>query len=314
MSGQPDLAESSVRALAANLLGGPVELSAVRTGGMETDAFRVAARGQTGCLRIGRSVRGFAKDRWAFETLGPRLPVPRVWELGELEDGLAFCLTEWAPGVTLQDLPAEEVRRVLPAVFDAWRVKSDPGLLNIAEHGTGYGDFEPDPFAAPSPSWSAALRETADLARSWAGPWVSAHAEQLERVVGRYETLIDRCPEDRRSLVHGDWGTNNILVAGEILTGILDWEAAMVGDPLLDVGGRFWEAYPPVAVCTALQADYCDQLMGGRPNYRDRVQCYDLRTGLDEIDGALTEGDLAYADWALARCCYLLDLGVRSTQ
>jgi aminoglycoside phosphotransferase (APT) family kinase protein len=39
-----------------------------------------------------------------------------------------------------------------------------------------------------------------------------------------------------RSLVHGDYGLNNLLIKGEQVTGILDWEHAHVGNPSYDLG------------------------------------------------------------------------------
>ena len=37
-------------------------------------------------------------------------------------------------------------------------------------------------------------------------------------------------------LLHGDFWLGNLLWQGERLTGLIDWEDAMVGDPLADLG------------------------------------------------------------------------------
>lgn len=302
MSEKPAIDMPEVYALARELLGSAqVRVSPVGTDGMETHAYRVASHDRVGCLRVGRSIRGFAKDRWAHEMLGDRVAVPRVYEIGELDDHRAFCLSDWAPGTTLQDITAAEVDRVMPQVFDAWSIIADCTIDGI----TGYGDFDPTGFAAPYTSWQECLRAPAENVASWDPAWTAPRSTQLGDLLEVYERLVDRCPGDRR-LVHGDWGANNLLVADGQVTGILDWEAAAIGDPLYDVAKRFWQTWPPVITFMTRQAAYCDALFGDSPGYRDRVLCYDLHLGLHEINAALADGDYEFADWAFRRCIELV--------
>jgi hypothetical protein len=44
------------------------------------------------------------------------------------------------------------------------------------------------------------------------------------------------CVSDTRSLVHGDMLQQNLLTDGDMLTGILDWEAIRIGHPGEDLG------------------------------------------------------------------------------
>jgi hygromycin-B 4-O-kinase len=300
--GKPEVDLREVRALASHLLGrDKVRVSPVGTEGMETHAYRIAGDDRIGCLRIGRSTRGFAKDRWAYEMLGDQVAVPQVWEIGEIDEDRAFCLSDWIPGKTLQDASAAAVDLVMPAVFGAWSIIADCNIEGIA----GYGDFDPASHTAPYESWHELLRAAADKAASWDTAWTASRAGQLGDVLDVYERLVDRCPGDRR-LVHNDWGANNLLVADGRVSGILDWEAAAIGDPLYDVAKRFWETWPLVVVCMTRQAAYCDAVFGDLPGYRDRVLCYDLHLGLHEIDAALADGDRQFADWAFRRCIELI--------
>jgi hygromycin-B 4-O-kinase len=297
MGRQPDLNGLDISALAKELLGSDcVVLSLVQTEGMETHAYRVASSGRVGCLRIGRSTWGFTKDRWAHEMLGDRVPVPRIWELGVLDDEYAFCLSEWMPGQTLQDLTTTEVERALPAVFDAWSVIAGWDV----EHISGFGDFDAETQLAPYGSWHEFLQAPALKATSWESAWTQPRSRQLAELLDTYNALIGQCPDERR-LVHGDWGSNNLLVADGRVTAVLDWENAATGDPLYDVATRFWTTWPPVTTCMTPQASYCDALFGDQPGYRDRARCYDLHRGLHSIDAALAHGDHAFADWAFRR-------------
>ena len=62
-------------------------------------------------------------------------------------------------------------------------------------------------------------------------------ATTLQPVMQSYLRLTEHCPEERK-LVHGDFGSNNVLTDGKRLrvywTGI-----ALYGDPLFDVAGSF---------------------------------------------------------------------------
>lgn len=67
--------------------------------------------------------------------------------------------------------------------------------------------------------------------------------------VGRW--LADNLPEDRRTgIVHGDLQFPNVMFSLEAprISGILDWELASLGDPLLDLGwilSSWWEDGDP---------------------------------------------------------------------
>lgn len=281
MSDKPAIGDAEVHALAARLLGARAEVAPVGTPGMETHAYRVETADRVACLRIGRSTRGFAKDRWAFERLGDQLPVPRVWELGELPGGRgAYCLSAWASGATLQDLSAEQVDRVLPAVLDAWE------LLQTAN----VSDLDADEPALDVP----------------AGAWAEAHAREIAAVRDEHARLAAFLPSER-GLVHGDWGANNLLVDDGRITGILDWENATIGDPLRDVAGRFWATWPPVVTCMTRQAAYAERRLGHLPHYRERALHHDLGVGLSELAAGVEDGDEEFAAWVLARCLELLE-------
>ncbi len=43
-------------------------------------------------------------------------------------------------------------------------------------------------------------------------------------------------PAPRRALVHGDFRIGNLMVAGDRVTGVLDWELTHIGDPVEDLG------------------------------------------------------------------------------
>lgn len=292
----------SVASLGARLFNvNHVELTPVITQGMETQAFRVTDGREVGCLRIGSSLRSFRKDAWAHDCFGEFLPVPRVWELGELPDGSAFCLTSWAEGRSLQDLTIEEIAGVTPQVFDAWtRLQA-----GATDEITGFGDIDPDTLAGPFDSQADRLKVELVAARRWSSDWVERRSGVVSEILETYEGLMELCPSER-SVIHGDWGTNNILASADRVTSVLDWEAAGIGDPLQDVAGRFWAFWPPVSDCVTALASYADRHLSHLPNYQERVLCYDLQAGLSEITACLDGGESEFAVRCLHRCMQLI--------
>ena len=251
---------------------------------MESRAFSFETGGDAFVLRIAASRRGFEKDRWAAETAGRHVPVPEVVTLGELDGDRAYCVTRMLPGATLESLPRDEAAKLTRAVHEAWRALGRTDMSAI----DGFGDFDPDGHA-PAGSWRDVLRTTLE----------SAEPEDDRVVLDAYAELVDRCPEER-SLVHRDFGANNVLVQHGSVSGVLDWECALVGDPLYDVANmRFWATYLP---CMELQASHFDRELGGQPGYEDRVGCYALRIGIEETREARRDGDEALRRWAAARC------------
>lgn len=49
-------------------------------------------------------------------------------------------------------------------------------------------------------------------------------------------------PASRPAFCHGDWGDGNLLAQRGTVTGVVDWEAAHVGDPLRDLSRAAWGA------------------------------------------------------------------------
>ncbi len=51
-----------------------------------------------------------------------------------------------------------------------------------------------------------------------------------------FRTLGPDRPPTRRTIVHGDFRIGNLMVDGDRLTGVLDWELTHIGDPVEDLG------------------------------------------------------------------------------
>jgi aminoglycoside phosphotransferase (APT) family kinase protein len=181
------------------------------------------------------------------------VPAPRLYDRGEEPAGRAYLLMERLDGETiprrlLRDEAYAAARPVLArrlgevlARIHAVAPAAVPGLPRVDALGQAtelYRDF-----GEPRPALEIGLR------------WLAGH----------------RPPARPDALVHGDFRTGNLVVAGDGLRGVLDWELAHRGDPMQDLGWlctkawRFGSARPVGGFGTRdeLMAGYADG--GGTP-------------------------------------------------
>ena len=79
---------------------------------------------------------------------------------------------------------------------------------------------------------------------------------KINNIVKENEKILEKLDEEI-SLVHGDFQGTNILIKSRRLSGILDWEFAMAGHPLADIGQFFrYEEYFNTNLLKAFEDEY----------------------------------------------------------
>ena len=167
------------------------------------------------------------------ERYGSRFLIPRVLAK---DLRLSYLVTEWIAGESLQALAAEgRNAEVLSVGRDAGQILADISSVTYLRAGFLDGTL------GVSQPWESAYDGLFDylcqcaasaVAKGWAG-----------------KTLCDRCvlawrerEPDLRSamqsprLVHGDFKLQNLVVDEGRLRGVLDWEFAHSGTPLMSIG------------------------------------------------------------------------------
>ena len=241
------------------------------TEGEESQAFAIDADDAPLVVRINRDRTGFDKDRLA----GEHFPLaPKVIAIDPI-DAAFLCISARASGETLQALGANAARYADPVM----RALEAIAASDIS-FTTGYGPFDADGHGHYA-SW-------ADFITAIDGP-----ADLVARIKGR------RYPEHRQ-LVHGDFGSNNVLVVDGGVTAVIDWSEAIVGDPLYDIANLFF--WRPWLACMEVQCAYIEMHEAHRVADSDQLVAYQLRIGLQVLAEAERYGDDDLAAWALARC------------
>jgi hygromycin-B 4-O-kinase len=294
----------SIAALVGRLFPGAADFKPI-TGGEESHAFAIHMDGQSYVLRLNRSIEGFTKDDFAWRRLAtPSLPIPAVIEIGFMDDGLAYCLSQLVPGMTLQELPPFELSPVLAPVAAVMGeiAASDASDLN------GFGPFDAQGRGRYG-SWRHYLTAVASPALyDWAALEARIDPAVVEACVETIVALAAHCPEVCQ-FVHGDFGSNNVLTDGRRITGVIDWSEAMIGDPLYDLANiLFWR---PWLACMERQARYFETVEPGRLRDVERLRCYQLRIGLEQLYQSARLGADDDVAWASARCREIMLTGDR---
>lgn len=206
-------------------------------GGFSNLTYEIAADGGTFVVRrpprgVGPGVaHDMAREYRILQVLAARgvaapKPVALCEDLGVV--GAPFYIMERVQGVILrgvpEPVPAAEVMRGLSESF----VRT---LVSV--HSIGADD----------PAIAALGRGTGYVARQvagWTARWEKSRTEEVPAMEELAVWISSNQPADSGScLVHNDFKYDNLVLDGSDLTrivGVLDWEMATLGDPLLDVG------------------------------------------------------------------------------
>ncbi|MCU1292942.1 MAG: aph(4)-Ia [Bryobacterales bacterium] len=269
------------------------------TEGEESQAYRFRSGTRTYVMRINRNKEGFEKDAFAYERFArPGLPIPEVIEIGQIEEHF-FCISENISGVTLQDLQPNELASTLAPTARILDVIAASDLEGIS----GFGPFDSHGVGSDE-SWRDFLTSIADFRRyDWVAVQDCAAMNEVHRLFTQLDMLVAHCPETRQ-LVHGDFGSNNVLSDGQRITGVVDWSAALIGDPLYDVANIFfWRNWLD---CMQQQALFFETSLRSSPSLSERVLCYQLRIGLAEIYQNAMSGNTEAGAWATSQCQELI--------
>ncbi len=173
----------------------------------------------------------------ALHPVFPYCPKPLVYTEDESVIGSPFYIMERIPGIILRkDLPKgftftpEQARRLCENLID----------LHCRLHSIDYVSIGLESFGKPS---GYVKRQV----EGWSGRYRAAltdDAPVFEQVI---EWLHEKMPAEteRAAIIHNDYKLDNLVLSPEDplkIVGILDWEMATLGDPLMDLGSSlaYW--------------------------------------------------------------------------
>lgn len=291
---KPSFSQAEILAVLANCMANISGFEPLAEG-EESQAFRFRSETKTYVVRINKAIEGFQKDSFAHHRFARyNLPIPEVLRIGPIGDHF-YCISENLPGMTLQDLRSEQLPPLLGPVAYILDVIAESDLDGLS----GFGPFNAQGIGSYG-SWRYFLMDIVSPQHyDWNAVGSFVDVPYVHQLLKLLERLAVHCPETRR-LIHGDFGSNNVLTNGSKITGVIDWSEALIGDPLYDVANIFfWSTW---LECMQQQACYLENHLSNFPNLSDQLLCYQLRIGLAEVYGSAMEGKEDAAVWALSRC------------
>lgn len=305
---RPQLDLTAVDGFLRGRLGAPVEALRALRGGEICRAFAYTLAGKRYVIRFAARESGFVHDRFAHQRFAPLgIPIPPIHEIGRW-GAQAFAISSYVPSDPIHHLSAARQEALAPRVVEMLDRIHQIDIGDIS----GYGDLDDD-GKGRAPTWPAYLAAIAtEDPHDFFGRWSRLYDESFlerrlcEELLARMHALLPYCPQER-SLVHGDFGFDNVIAAEDQITAVLDWANMKYGDFLFDVAWlNFWPS--PVPYDDLFRRYYAER---GRvlPHYEERIRCYTCHIGLTALRFFAHTGQRAPYDWASGRVRGLLGIG-----
>jgi aminoglycoside phosphotransferase (APT) family kinase protein len=284
---QKSLTRPEIQALLMHLGSGRrvIEITPLQ-GGFRNQNYHVDFdKGPQGVLKVATDLQQAKKAIALQQQLSRFLPVPKIW--GErATSGHVFTLMEYVPGDLAchlsKDLP-EEAYYALGHALGTLLSK----VHSVQFPGAGFLNAQlevTDPHANLGDSWLAYMREVMHGKRAEARLGVT-DCQRVLHLLNAYEEELHAL-SPTQCLVHSDFNLKNILVQQKEtrwkITGLLDWEFAHAGSPLVDIGNFYrFEAALPDSLFSGFAEGYG---LSAIKNWRELSRVLDLAALCNFLD------------------------------
>ena len=118
--------------------------------------------------------------------------------------------------------------------------------------------------------------------KRWTRQWEASKTHEVPEMEESCRILTETMPEQiGATIVHGDYRLGNMIVRGDQVQAILDWELCTLGDPLADVGYILNNWVSPGEPEEQGEGDGSPTAAGGYPSRYEFVKMYEKNTGRD---------------------------------
>jgi hygromycin-B 4-O-kinase len=272
-------------------------------GGESSQAFSFEQEDKEYILRVNRhDAKGFNKDKYAHEHFSSEgILIPEIIEIGQMSNGNHYAISEKAQGKTIAEYSAEETESQVPTMLN---VLDEIHAIDVSKT-TGYGYWNPD-STGDFNSWNETILAVAtDPWRKWDELFANRSMEKdlYDILNAKLKELIEFCPEDK-SLIHGDYGWENLLSDGKKVTGVIDWSESRYGDFIYDVA---WMTFWPSPYNYGIAFDkHFEEKKVDIPNYKKRILCYQVYIALNSLGFYAYSNQKEKYQWAKDRITGLI--------
>lgn len=261
---------------------GPVSEIVALTGGEGSQAYSFKFNNEFYVIRVSdKGAETYFKDKYAYDHFrSASIPMPEVLKVHEGDNGYSYAITKKVEGKLIKNLSQEGLEKTIPDLF---KVLDEIHKTDISKT-TRYADWNRHGVGI-SNSWKEAILDVGEFIIDKKTGKSMFDTTMLEKdfwnkSLARLVELVEFCPEERW-LVHGDYGSDNVLADHGKITGVIDWGGSMYGDFLYDIAWLefFSKGYP-------YEEAYKKHLFSqGRlpQDFDTRVLCYKLWIAMSSL-------------------------------
>ena len=287
MSQKPNISGSDTLSFLKEKLGNTVSDLTLLSGGDWSQAYSFLKYGKKYVLRWSKSAEAFEKDSFATSFVSAFIPVPKIVDWGRQFD-VFYAISEFVDGIFLEKLTPSQLEATIPSLFQLFDALRNADLSNT----TGYGGWDKDGKGSRK-SWKEYLLDIRnDLADKQDHDWYpelarsSVGTEGFNSLYQQMKVLVDKCPEDRQ-LIHADLLNSNLMIAGNKIGAVIDWQCSMYGDSLYEIAWfmycrQYFPHFDDIQLCQKA-IDHYKSTTANTTNLEERILCYQIHIGLGAV-------------------------------
>lgn len=271
--------------------------------GWFAQAYRFCHHANQYVVRVGKHYHDFLKDVYAYQHWGQQLPIPAILAHGQFADGWAYAISPHIAGQTIVSLEAAALRQIQPALFKSLHQLHQLKLGSVTGWGSvnsqGHGRYQ---------SWTEEILDIGNYKfdfdwHDWikrtdqTGTLLRQGYRVMEQLLGTIST--------ERSLIHRDFGFDNVLCQPPTIVAVLDWADFGYGDWVYDIAQQ--SCYGQAGIYLQPWLKFAQQHDLIPDNFEKRLHCYWLRMNLTDLIVSQLRNDWQWQRKIVAELSWLIE-------
>jgi len=267
-------------------------------GGMVSQTFLFWSDNRKRVFQIGGKRKDYEKQLYISERYKDILSVKIIDKVHENTDAHAYIFSDYIEKCRVADLNAQEFIDIIPSILDTIDKLSEIE----APANSGFGKFDANGIASFS-NWRDYIEA---IYNDEVYDWLKFRRFDytiINKAIAILQENINCIKIDQQPyLIFGDMGENNLLADGKQITGMIDWDYAMYGDPLYEIATvLFWYDNEDSKKYAPLVSALKDKYLSSEIN-KMKIYCYIIRMSLEEIYNTVVLDAIGYdISWVINR-------------
>lgn len=245
-------------------------------GGAVSQSFSFFDQNQAYIIRFNYRDLGFYKDDYAARHFSSEtVPIPQVIKIGKYQEHF-YCLSEKAPGATLDTFSNTGEQALLPCTLKTLKtihsikVAPEAGYSYLDRFGQGecktWQSHLLDKIENPYYSWEEKIKQGL------------MDEDTFRKAKETILNLLQYLPESCQHILHGDYGSDNLLIHENKVSAVIDWNNSLIGDWVFDIAYlEYWN--PEIGYIVKARELYEDTNFSLK-HFNHRAFCYLVIHGL----------------------------------